>query len=72
MKKITIESEIDMLQNLVEKIKDSKITIDEALKMYEEGINLYRSIDKKLKDAKVKIELIDKELFIEGINEDEF
>ena len=62
-KKYKFEEALKELQEYAEKIKSNDITLDEAIKCYEEGAKSYEKCLKILEDAKQKITYFDKEEF---------
>ena len=54
---MTFEESSKMLTEMAEKIKDENITLQEAIKCYEEGVKRYEECNKILKEAKQKIEV---------------
>ncbi|MBS5335391.1 MAG: exodeoxyribonuclease VII small subunit [Clostridiales bacterium] len=54
---MTFEESAKMLTEMAEKIKDENITLQEAIKCYEEGVKRYEECNKILKEAKQKIEV---------------
>ncbi len=54
-KKITFEDTLESLKKIVEKLEGGSLSLEESLKLYEEGIALTSFCDKHLKNAKLKI-----------------
>ena len=54
-KKITFEEALRSLTSIVEKLEDGSLSLEESLKLYEEGIALTSFCEKHLKNAKLKI-----------------
>ena len=54
-KKQTLESAMDALQQIVEKLEAGSLPLEESLKLYEEGVKLTAFCNKELKGAKLKI-----------------
>ena len=59
-KNLKFETALDKLSEVIEKLEDSETSLDEALKLYEEGISLIRFCTQKLDDAEQKIKLLQK------------
>ena len=59
-KNLKFETALDKLSEVIEKFEDSETSLDEALKLYEEGISLIRFCTQKLDDAEQKIKLLQK------------
>ena len=55
---LTFEEAYSALEKITEKLSSNDITLDEALKLYEEGINLSKHCAKALSQAKQKIETV--------------
>jgi exodeoxyribonuclease VII small subunit len=56
--KHTFESAFARLEEIVEKMHHESITLDESLKLYEEGDALIQLCGKKLQEAETKIEML--------------
>ena len=64
MTKTTIDFEkfLKRLEKIVQELEGGSLSLDEALKKYEEGIGLAKECSKMLKEAKARVErLIEKE-----------
>lgn len=59
-KAITFEAAMDKLEKAADNLKNDSITLEEALKNYEEGLQYYKKCDEILKDAKQRIETYSK------------
>ena len=57
-KNLTFEEAYLALEKITEKLSSNDVTLDEALKLYEEGITLSKYCAKALSDAKQKIETL--------------
>ena len=61
-KTIDFEKFFKRLQKIVQELEQGDFSLEEALKKYEEGIELARGCSKMLKEAKVRVEkLVKKE-----------
>ncbi|HTY45188.1 MAG TPA: exodeoxyribonuclease VII small subunit [Patescibacteria group bacterium] len=60
MAEIKFEEALKKLEKIVEDLEKGDLSLDEALKKYQEGIELSRSCAQKLESAKKKIELLGK------------
>lgn len=59
---ITFEEAMKKLESIVETLGEGNLSLDESLKMFEEGMELYKFCNKKLDEAEYKVEkLIEKE-----------
>jgi exodeoxyribonuclease VII small subunit len=52
------EERLEKLETLGEKIRKPEIPLDEALKAFEEGIKLARSLEKELERVENRIEIL--------------
>lgn len=79
MKKIknserSIEDSIKRLNDIVEKLESGEVSLDDAMKLYEEGMIISKECMEKLSKAELKIKQIRKDIngkfkFIDGIDE---
>ncbi|MFH1577883.1 MAG: exodeoxyribonuclease VII small subunit [Candidatus Omnitrophota bacterium] len=61
-KGIDFEKSLKRLEKIVQDLEGGNLALDEALKKYEEGIELAKDCSKTLKEAKIKVEkLVKKE-----------
>ncbi len=58
MKKITFESAEERLNELIDILSSSQTPLDEALKLFEEGVILIKEANKILDEAEQKIKVI--------------
>jgi exodeoxyribonuclease VII small subunit len=56
--KQSFEEEMKRLQKIVEELSSGKLTLGEALKIYEEGVKLAQSCAATLNEAQRKVELL--------------
>jgi len=54
----TFEQALEALEALVERLEKGELTLEESLKLYEEGIRLSRLCHGKLEEAEGKIEML--------------
>ncbi|HXV28111.1 MAG TPA: exodeoxyribonuclease VII small subunit [bacterium] len=59
---IQFEKALSRLEKLVEELESGNISLDEALKKYEEGVKLSRACQEKLAQAEKKIEILSRSL----------
>jgi exodeoxyribonuclease VII small subunit len=52
------EERLERLEGLGEKIRKPEIPLDDALKAFEEGIKLARSLEKDLEQVETRIEIL--------------
>jgi len=60
MAEIKFEEALKKLEKIVEDLEKGDLTLDEALKIYQEGIELSRACSQHLEGAKKKIEVLSK------------
>jgi len=62
IKTIDFEKSLKKLEKIVQDLEEGDLSLDEALKKYEEGIELAKGCSNMLKEAKAKVErLVKKE-----------
>jgi len=54
----SFEQALEALETLVERLEKGELTLEESLKLYEEGIRLSRLCHGKLEEAEGKIEML--------------
>ena len=57
-KSYPFEASLDKLEKLVEKMEDGDLTLEESLKIFEEGVKLTRECQQALADAEQKVKLL--------------
>ena len=57
-KEIEFETALKKLESIVEKLENGDISLEDALKQYEEGIKMADLCQKKLTDAEKKVEVL--------------
>jgi len=60
VKKKTFEEKLDYSKELLEKLMNPDITLEESVNLYEEGETNIKDAEKLIEDAKVKIKVIEK------------
>jgi exodeoxyribonuclease VII small subunit len=58
----TFEEALRRLEQIVQKLEQGEISLDESLKMYEEGIALSKGCMKRLMEAEVKLKKLGKDM----------
>jgi exodeoxyribonuclease VII small subunit len=58
--KDSLESSLKRLEEIVESLEDGKVSLDEAVQLYEEGIALSKKCGDKLKMTELKIKKLAK------------
>lgn len=53
--KVPFEKAIAELEQIIEKLEDDEITLDDALRHFEQGVSLMRACDAHLKSAEGKL-----------------
>ena len=56
------EQAISELENILSKLEDSNVNLDEAIKLFEKSVELTKTCFEKIKDTEGKVTLIKKEL----------
>ena len=59
---IQFEKALERLEKIVSALESGELSLDEALKRYEEGVKLSRACSKKLNETEKKIEMLTKSL----------
>jgi len=60
MKADTFENKLEASKEILNKLMDPAITLEESLKLYEDGLAQIKEAQKMIEEAKVKIETIEK------------
>jgi len=60
--KFQFEKALEDLEKIVEAMESGELTLDQALKKYEEGVGLVRACQSKLVETEKKIEVLTKTL----------
>ncbi|MCX5903990.1 MAG: exodeoxyribonuclease VII small subunit [Proteobacteria bacterium] len=58
MAKKRFEEALQELENIVQRLEDGNLSLDESLALFEEGIKLSRLCSQRLDEAEKKIELL--------------
>jgi len=59
MKNSTFEEKLEHSKELLEKLMDPEITLEESVKLYEEGLKNIKEAQKLIEEAKTKITVIE-------------
>lgn len=59
---LKFEKALERLEKIVEELETGNLSLDEALKRYEEGVRLSRTCSEKLAQAEKKIQILTKTL----------
>ena len=54
----TYEKKIEQLKKIIEKIEDGNTSLDESMKLYEQGAALVKQCETMLAEAEVKITML--------------
>ena len=57
-KKIDFAKEVARLDEIVEEVSSKALSLDESLKLYEEGTKIIKKLEEALKEASEKVEQI--------------
>jgi len=55
---VTFEQKLEASKKILNQLLNPAITLEESLKLYEDGIKEIKSAQKMIEEAKIKIELI--------------
>ena len=61
MKQETFEKKLEHAKEILERLAQPDIELEEAVKLYEEGTAVIKSAQKMLEEAKAKVEIIRQE-----------
>lgn len=74
MENLSYEDSVKKLEKIVEDLESGKLSLDESIKKYEEGITLYNNCSKLLQEYENKVEILSKkqngEFKLEEFNRD--
>ena len=59
-KEESFEMKLEEAKTVLNRLMDPSITLEESLKLYEQGLNEIKTAQKMIEEAKVKIETIEK------------
>ncbi|MGH9805531.1 MAG: exodeoxyribonuclease VII small subunit [Candidatus Acidiferrales bacterium] len=54
----SFEASLHRLEQIVKKLEAGELALDDALKLFEEGINLSQQCQKQLEEAESKVEIL--------------
>ncbi|WP_457605491.1 exodeoxyribonuclease VII small subunit [Nitratifractor sp.] len=60
MKTKSFEERLEAGRKILEKLMDPEITLEESVKLYEEGMRTVREAQKMIEEAKLKVEEIER------------
>ncbi len=61
MKTETFEEKLVYSKELLEKLMNPEITLEESVKLYEEGLKTIKEAQKLIEEAKLKVSVIDQQ-----------
>jgi len=61
MKNQTFEEKLEYSKELLEKLMNPEVTLEESVKLYEEGLKNIKEAQTLIEEAKTKISVIDKD-----------
>ena len=56
---LSFEQALDGLTTMVEKLESGKLTLEDSVKAFEEGVKLTRQCEKMLDDAEQRLQVLD-------------
>ncbi len=59
MKEAGFEEQLEQSRKILEKLMDPEITLEESVKLYEEGMETIRRAQKMIEEAKLRVEEIE-------------
>lgn len=57
-KKKNFENQLDRLKEIVDMMEKGNVKLEDALKLFEEGVGIYSNCNKLLEDAEQKIKIM--------------
>ena len=70
-KKIHIESLLEELESIIEKMEDDNLNIEQSLTSYERGIGLVKQAQAKLNEIEKKVQILSKSDHLENFDPDD-
>ena len=58
VKKVDFERSLTRLEEVVRKLESPQLSLDEAMKLFEEGVELSRECQKQLEEAEGRVEIL--------------
>lgn len=56
--KVSLEQSLQSLEELIERMEDGGLTLEESLKEFEQGVKLVKTCQKSLQEAEQKVEIL--------------
>lgn len=57
-RKPSFEQGLDQLEAIVDQLEDGELSLEESLKLFEQGVQLSHNCRKQLQDAEAKVEIL--------------
>jgi len=57
-KAVKFEDALQKMEDIVEKLEGGDLSLDESLKLYEEGVQISQSCSRRLEEAQKRIEIL--------------
>lgn len=54
----SFEGELEKLEGIVSQLEDGKLSLEESLQLFEQGVKLSRACRKQLREAETKVEIL--------------
>ena len=70
--KLSYEEAVKRLETIVDTLEENRVPLDEAIKLFDEGLNLVQYCEKQLKSFEEKIDTVLKEHKMKEEDNDEF
>jgi exodeoxyribonuclease VII small subunit len=58
MKNLSFEKALEELEKIVERLENEELTLEESLRLFEEGVKLARFLREELEKAEKKVEIL--------------
>ncbi len=55
---MNIEEKLERMESITQALKDESTPLEDALRLFEEGVGIGREVQKSLDDAQMKVEVI--------------
>ncbi|MBI3460139.1 exodeoxyribonuclease VII small subunit [Candidatus Acetothermia bacterium] len=55
---LKLEKALERLEEIVQQLEQQEVSLDDSLKLFEEGVKLADSVQKKLSDAQLRIKKV--------------
>jgi len=58
MKKLKYEEKVNRLEKVIKSLQEERLDLEESVKLYEEGLQLYQSCKEELNGMEMKLKII--------------